>query len=969
MAGLLLLSLLGVTSTITPATAATDEVEWSRVNIPTEGRTGNWMLADNSDVQQLSMAIDSSLYCYADVGGEDVLFRSEDDGRSWTETDYDGGAIADIVCSNTDAGTIYITDGSHVYKTEDAADTFQTIADATLPALDANESITCLDAGSVDGDRYLFIGTADSDGGDFGGVYYIAETSFGAHWADLALGNYDTYSIACPPEPSDDFQVIALVTDEARSWVINNYGTVGNWSGAVELTDAGGNGFDIVAAADIRFPADYDDEFFVGVAGDAVSGGVYRVHPDAAFRLDGVDADITSLDLTGSTGNIQLMAGAQDDNGVYYSSDDGDSWQMSDKAPSGDGPTCVVMADDFAARGGAYAVVSGTESAFSNTTDGAATWNQVSLIDTSIQAILNLVPSPNYHQDNTLFMLTWGGEHSLWRSRDNATTWERVFSSNPADVDSLSMVALSPRYGNANGVVFLAGASNGNPVTWQSTDSGRSFSRRRIAPLTIDIWAIVDDTTLFIGGFDGVNGLVYSTDDSGQSYSTGTEVGNQALSSIALSPDYDEDETLLIGNTDGWVYWSDDNGTSFEPLPYDAAASPLTDSITVAFDTDFSSNSTVYAASDTADGGIHRFIIDSSTEWSSIDSTLPAGGMLKHPLLSADGTLYAVNFEGDGGMERCLNPTYSLGPTFETVTRGLDDGATLTNLWLQGDILGAIDSTNLRVMTFADSLAAAVVLESPADEAPGTGTVIDDTVKDIRLDWAALSGATEYQWQLDDDTNFSEVSFEDETEASSARLPDLEPATTYYWRVRATEPVLSPWSEKWSFTTSIGGEAIVPQLISPAAGASAVSLKPIFQWSAIASAESYELIVSTDAALSNPTVLKTGDYTLPNTAWQCNINLNYATAYYWKVRAISSDSCSDWSAVGAFTTAPPPEEVSAPPPAPVQAPAPAPPDPSPATTTESATPDWVKYLIGALSLTIILLLITMITLVIVTRRS
>ncbi len=964
---ILLLSLLASISAIAPAVAAPDEVKWSSVNIPTEGKPGDWVLADNSDVQQLSMAIDGSLYCSAEVSGDDVLFKSDDDGRSWAETDYDGGAIVDIVHSGTDASTIYVTDGSHVYQSEDAADSFQMIADATLPTLDANETITCLDAGYVDGELYLFIDTADTDDGDFGGVYYIAATSFGASWADLEVGNYDVYSIAYLPESADDFQIIAVVTDEARTWVTNNYGTVGNWSGAVELTDSSGNSFDIVGATNIRFPADYDDEFFVGVAGDAVNGGVYRVHPDAAFRLDDVNADITSLDLTGEAGSIQLMAGAQDDNEVYYSSDDGDSWDTPDKAPTGDGPTYVVMADDFAESGRAYAVASGTESAFSYTADGGETWNQVSLIDTSIQTILDLALSPNYSQDNTLFMLTWGGEHSLWRSLNGTAEWERVFSSNLADVDSLSMVALSPRYDKGNEVVFLAGTSNGNPAIWKSTDNGQSFSRRRIAPLSIDIWAVVDDTTLFIGGFDGINGLVYSTSDSGQSYSEGAEAGSQFLSSIALSPSYAEDETILAGNTDGWVYWSSDNGASFEPLPLDAVSSPLSDSVTVTFDPDFSSNSTIYAASDTAGEGVYRFIIDTSTKWESIDS--PAGGMLKQMRVSDDGALYATNFKADGGMERCLNPTYSLGPTYETVTRGLDDGATLTELWLQDNTLWSIDSTNIKLMTFTDSLTLPVTLTSPADKAPGTGTITNDTATDIRLDWETLSGATSYEWQLDDDTDFSDVPFEDDTEASSTRLAALDLATTYYWRVRATEPLLSPWSDKWSFTTAMGSEATGPGLISPEAGASGVSLKPIFQWSAISRAASYELIVSTDASISNPTVLKVGDYALATTAWQCNRNLNYATIYYWKVRAISGDSYSDWSAVSAFTTASPPEEVQAAPPAPTPAslpPAPLPPSPTP---TEPATPDWVKYLIGALILTIIFMVITMIALVIVTRRT
>jgi len=426
---------------------------------------------------------------------------------------------------------------------------------------------------------------------------------------------------------------------------------------------------------------------FVGVVGG--DGGIYRVDEDDSYRFD-IDADIISLDLVGELGNLQLLAGENDSAEVWYSIDEGDSWDSTTKAPSGNDPTFVVMADDFADSGRAYAATSGNESAFSYTVDGGITWNQISLINTTISSIIDLAISPNYSRDNTLFMLT-GVEHSLWRSLNDGTSWERVFTSNLPNVDSLSLVELSPQYGKESEVVFLAGISNGNSTIWKSTDNGQSFDSRRATPPTIDTWAVVDDTTLFIGSHDGVNGLVYLTTDSGSSYSTPAVAGSQPLNSIVLSPNYNKDETILAGNTDGWVYWSEDNGTSFEPLPPDATSPPLTDSITVAFDPQFSSNSTVYAASDKEGEGIYRFIIGDSTEWENIDS--PTGGMLRQLIVSADGTLYATNFKADGGMERCLNPTFHLAPTFETVTRGLDAGAKLIGLWLHGNQLWSIDTT------------------------------------------------------------------------------------------------------------------------------------------------------------------------------------------------------------------------------------------------------------------------------------
>ena len=127
-------------------------------------------------------------------------------------------------------------------------------------------------------------------------------------------------------------------------------------------------------------------------------------------------------------------------------------------------------------------------------------------------------------------------------------------------------------------------------------------------------------------------------------------------------------------------------------------------------------------------------------------------------------------------------------------------------------------------------------------------------------------------------------------------------------------------------------------------------LKPIFQWSAIAEADSYELLVATDASFTNPIIIKIGAYALPATAWQSDISLDYDATYYWKVRASGSSGYSAWSAVSAFTTESSPELT---PPQPPQSPLPSP---------EPTTPDWVKYLVGGLLLTMLAILITVIIL-------
>ena len=900
LVSLLVVGLLG--SAVTVA-AEPDMAEWSGVNIPAEGRAGGWGLAPGSDIAQLSLAA-GVLYADKREGTANRLMRSEDGGLSWAETDYEGGSVADIVCPRSDAETVYLTDGSHVYKSDDGGESFARVGDGTLPALDANERIACLDVG-YDGSNHpiVFIGTADSDMSQYGGVYYIAEGDFGAGWADMMAGGYDIYSIAASPNLDQDRRLIALASDESHSYIINNEGVMGGWSERIELLKDNTTSFALSSASRIGFPNDFDIiyELFVGV-GAGGNGGVYRVDEGGAYDL-GPDADIVSLDIAEDGDGIELVAGGE--GGVWHSPDAGESWQPSLKAPTGEA-VYVAAAADFSHSGVAYAVTSGTESAFSISRDHCLTWNQTSLIDTRISDIVDLAPSPAYRQDNTLFMLTHhtGGEHSLWRSPDGGVSWERVFCSGLPDVDRLEGLELSPRYGGDNNVVLLAGVSNSSPSIWKSNDNGQSFARRN-APLPIDAWVVVDDTSWFIGGFDGSHGLVYHTANSGSSYSEGAIAGDQPLNSIALSPNYIDDETLLVGNEYGWVYWSEDNGQSFEPLPPDAVSSPLSGELAVAFDPDYGSNGTVYAASNSAGEGIYRFTIGDS-DWENIDS--PDEGVIDTLIVSAEGTLYAANYDADGGMERCLDPTFPLQPTFESVTRGLDEGAKLVGLWLCEHQLWSIDSQNNKVMTYIDSLTAPVSLTSPLDGAPGVGILIDNTARNVSLDWETLNGATDYQWQLNYEEDFSSLpeDFEGTTRASTARLPVLEPITTYYWRVRAIEPTLSPWSEKWSFTTSLGLTVTAPNLHSPEAGASGVSVSPIFQWSAIAGADSYELMVSTFATFDNPTILKTDGYALPSTAWQCNISLNYDTTYYWKVRAVSADSCSAWSAVSAFGTEPAP---------------------------------------------------------------
>ena len=353
---------------------------------------------------------------------------------------------------------------------------------------------------------------------------------------------------------------------------------------------------------------------------------------------------------------------------------------------------------------------------------------------------------------------------------------------------------------------------------------------------------------------------------------------------------------------------------------------------------------------------------------------MPAGACINQLGTSSAGTLYGVysrNVAGQnnkGGVERSLDPTYNLGPSFVTLTGGVDDGVTLNNLRIQGNNLWTIDSTNAKLLTYSDGAFSTLTLVSPANNSPGLAT------HNVMISWKSKEGVTSYHWQLDTDKDFTSVpaGFEGNTESPSARLPALESDTTYYWRIRADAPVTSPWSDKRSFTTVMSTQVVAPGLLEPESSVLA-AIKPNFRWTAFSGAEYYDLQVARDENFLDLVVNKSGDTACKNNVWKCDTALKYDETYYWRVRAVSGSNKNDW-AVSIFTVggAPSPSVSMTPPPvvtpmAVTSTPTAASPSPSPApspTPAQSGSLDstirLLFFLIGGLVvLTIILLIVVL----------
>jgi len=238
------------------------------------------------------------------------------------------------------------------------------------------------------------------------------------------------------------------------------------------------------------------------------------------------------------------------------------------------------------------------------------------------------------------------------------------------------------------------------------------------------------------------------------------------------------------------------------------------------------------------------------------------------------------------------------------------------------------------VWTFEDCYAKkAVELTSPVDGFVVPTSACDCCNVPFNVKWERVCDACCYQIEFAYDTEFNEPFYPHPLLGGDAIMADgfsrycpgeaigpaaaanpsaflscfFQPETTYYWRVRAIEAgtgqaIRSWWSEPLSFTVSPTAAAGAIELVAPVPGAPGQATKSLgFSWDLVATADSFDWVLSKNADLSAPVESKTG---LTRTAYTCTKTLDYGTTYYWQVTAYNDGAAISTSSVGTFTTAP-----------------------------------------------------------------
>jgi hypothetical protein len=291
-------------------------------------------------------------------------------------------------------------------------------------------------------------------------------------------------------------------------------------------------------------------------------------------------------------------------------------------------------------------------------------------------------------------------------------------------------------------------------------------------------------------------------------------------------------------------------------------------------------------------------------------------------------------------------------------------------LWVSKNTVGAYTANKL--YSYTDVLAAeGPTLVAPADGYSDPVNTVTGKANEIAFSWERLSNGDEWKLYIAYDEAFTELVSSITKSGPGSDTPTIVvpvgpdrsgtndpagsqvnfmPGETYYWRVKAANPLYSPYSEARSFTIQ-PGVALVPSIGSPVNGGTVDTTTPAFSWSPVSGATQYEfeLAVSTNFRAA---IFKT---TLSDTGIRPAVKLDEGMTYFWRVRA-SAPVVGDWSTIANFQVAeaPAPPAPAAPPVVVEQVPPPAPIAPAYI---------WAIIIIGAV------LVIAVIVLIVRTRRT
>lgn len=930
---------------------------WSVAPIPVA--TYNQIAA--ADASVVRVAPNGDIFAVDGQANPDRILKSVNGGTTWTVAVTPlvaGNVIADLQISPSYASdntiiavvnTTAVTSPVYAIVSSNGGATFvQLGGNITATAGEVATSLS-VEPTYTNGTGQIAVATSNVGAAVLGAIYTWG-TNGTLNWVTLGAPATDDYTtVAFSPMYPIDTTIVAIGTPVSGTGArvhlkvgIAAWNTVSDsavwplvFDAAAENVGGITTGDDVISTS-IAFPADFNAaiptarNMFIGInraVGGTATGGVYRVSNATATPL-AFAVPTSSVAFKGNFAAGTLFAGTAASTNVSYCANANApaAWVFVPATKPATGATLPVIA---LSGDNVYVGTTGVESAFNVSTDNGINYVQKGLIDTTF-AIGNMV---TVSATNWFLVNNPGGAalDSIWETTDGGSTYVRIYTM-PA-VGNVGRLAISPDFATDKTMYFYEPLVAGAGVVRMSQDAGKTWSPRALPTATaggVQEMVVVDAFTVYVIDA-GANNVYKSINNCWTWTAQNIVTAGAGFTDIEFNA---ASGAVLVGDTTSQVFISTD-GLTWKGLGRPGAVAVGTDDVIVAFDANYATNKLIYGAyitaASTGVAGIWR--TDSSAAvgtnlWRNIDTSVTAApvGAVRDILIAPDGAMYYSDVTAAAGVQRILNPTLGMplaagDPTPQNMAGPA--GMTFTNLaMVEGsNIVYAVDSATPALYTFTDNLTQAV----PDKTAPAADAILTNTGVLVAITPVAQDTLSTFTYQVQWGNRADFLGATTAIEAfngfpsynrilnSVAAIAGGVPAgSTIYYRVRVNAPYFGPWSDTYTVETqlNVANAPNAPVVLSvageggTAAGGWGASLQPAFYWRAVVGATTYEFQLATDTAFTNLIVDATGADALGNvSAYQYTAGtLDYDTTYFWRVRALSGTSLTEWSLTQGFTT-------------------------------------------------------------------
>ena len=862
-----------------------------------------------------------------------LLYKSTNGGASWgstpTSVPITGSIVAMVISPKfaTD-GAIAIASTTEVYLSTNGGSTFNNYVLDLATQIDGG-TITSMDVGyfySTPTALSVLIGITGGAGTKSNVLMY---TSGAISWAEVGnittagIGNYNVLAVMFSPSIANDAEIMCVYTGGGKTWLASHYGAASlAWNAYIPARD-------IVATAATTNASIAVGSDYVGNTGMAILVSLYGTGlangNDNMWKITGRQA------VAGSAANL-LVIGAGLDVSVQQMSVSGTTaagtvfWTVVGantvkRATGGTagftvaGPSKNTYANGatqqaFVWVGGAnvFACVAGPGGGVFVSTDAGVSFNGVGLHDvgtvaTTVYSNLVVVDA------NTMFVIMTDAAYTdslIFKTTDAGATWKLIRTT--ASGTYASTILVSPAYATDSTIVVLEPL--GIPVAEKSTNGGATFTGYGV-PTNAAIGVMVDANNFFAASSAGSPSSLYkNTRFTAATFPSGFTAN---FTSIALNPKDATNATTAVGCDNAAVYVSTNDGVSYTKVS-GATTSPAGNNAMVTYGPD----GTLYAATTTGLWGWN------GTDWVPLSSLA-----LNDVVVSADNTLYASVPAASGAVIRSLKPTATSASKAEVCQLNSTAGITTVAFTSQDvDIVSGAAANSLYVLDtavtqtgytvpggiygFSDTMIAAPTITAPIN---GTFYTSANTTF-ATLSWPAVTGATDYRVTLDGTESAAQGNVTSLAIGSGAGpFPNaLAAGSAHTWSVRVDSigvTVPNTYYGRPSATATFTMGLPTPGVTTvqnPTQGATNVPVDTTFTWPAVAGA-TYQFVIAEE--LGNVDKFAIIDYsaTCPTNATVLRETLKYDTTYWWRVRAVTATTQSDWT-TAFFTTEPEPVATS-----------------------------------------------------------